>query len=232
MGAHDARSGGAVGTTTRTTWRIAGEELGSCNCAWGCPCQFNALPTRGFCQGVAVCAIREGRFGDIRLDGVRFAILLSFPGAVHEGNGSRQLIVDEGAAPEQREALIALATGAHGGLLFEIFAAVAPDVREPLSLPIRLAVDRERRTGVVEIPGIAEIRAEPIRNPVTGEEHRARIVLPEGFEFKEAEVGNSTRLSVTSAAPLSYAYEDTYAQFNAFDWSSDPAPLQTSRKGG
>jgi hypothetical protein len=209
-----------MGTATKTNFRIAGEELGSCNCAWGCPCQFNAHPTNGFCEALVVCDIHEGHFGDIPLDGVRFAVLLHFPGAVHEGNGSLQLVVDEGATLDQREAVAAMTSGAHGGLLFEIFAAVAPDRRENLVLPIALESDRERRTGSVTIHGIGEIRAEPIRNPVTGEEHRARIVLPKGFEYNEAEVGNAVRLSVTSDAPLAFAHENTYAQFNAFDWSN------------
>jgi hypothetical protein len=28
-------------------WEIHGMEFGSCNCAYGCPCQFNALPWLG-----------------------------------------------------------------------------------------------------------------------------------------------------------------------------------------
>ena len=28
---------------------------------------------------------------------------------------------------------------------------------------------------------------EPIRNPITDDEHRARVVLPKGFEYREAE---------------------------------------------
>jgi hypothetical protein len=200
---------------------MTGEELGSCNCAWGCPCQFNAHPTNGFCEALVVCDIREGHFGDVSLDGVRFAVLLHFPGALHEGNGSLQRVVDERATQEQREAIEEIASGAHGGALFEIFAAIAPDVRETLYLPIVIESDRERRTGAVRIPGIGESRAEPIRNPVTGEEHRARIVLPGGFEYTEAEVGNTVRVSVTSDAPLAFTHENTYAQFNAFDWGND-----------
>jgi hypothetical protein len=209
-----------MGTATTTSWRMAGEELGSCNCSWGCPCQFNANPTNGFCEAMVVCDVREGHFGEVSLAGVRFAVLLHFPGALHEGNGSLQLIVDETATADQREALAAITSGAHGGTLFQIFAAIAPDVREMLFLPITLESDRERRTGQARIPGIGELEAEPIKNPVTGEEHRARIVLPEGFEYKEAEVGNAVRVSVTSAAPLAFAHENTYAQFNAFDWSA------------
>ena len=36
------------------TWEIKGREFGSCNCNYGCPCQFNALPTHGHCRALAV----------------------------------------------------------------------------------------------------------------------------------------------------------------------------------
>jgi hypothetical protein len=61
---------------------------------------------------------------------------------------------------------------------------------------------------------------EPILNPVTGEEHRARIVLPNGFEYKEAEVGNTVSFEVKAPQKLAMHHQNTYAQFNAFDWSN------------
>ena len=103
---------------------------------------------------------------------------------------------------------------------FEIFSAVCPHKREPIVAPITVESDRERRTAVIRIPGLGESRIEPIKNPVTGEEHRARIVLPNGFEYQEAEVGNTVSLTVTAAAPLTFAHQNTYAQLNAFDWSN------------
>jgi hypothetical protein len=199
---------------------MAGEEVAGCNCDWGCPCQFNALPTKGRCDGMAGIEIREGNYGSVRLDGVRFAELFWFPGAVHEGNGTYQLILDEGTTPEQRDALRTITSGAAGGMPFEIFAAVSPNKLEPLVAPITFECDRERRRAVVSVAGIGELRTEPIKNPVTGDEHRARIVLPEGFEFKEAEMANSALLRVASAAPLAFEHSGTYAQLNAFNWSN------------
>ena len=52
---------------TKIKWRIAGEEVGNCNCSWGCPCQFNALPTNQDCAALIACQISDGYFGDIRL---------------------------------------------------------------------------------------------------------------------------------------------------------------------
>ena len=31
-------------------WEIKAREFGNCNCDYGCPCQFNALPTHGHCR--------------------------------------------------------------------------------------------------------------------------------------------------------------------------------------
>jgi hypothetical protein len=208
-----------MGTTTTTPWRLVGEEVASCNCAWGCPCQFNALPTHGRCEGLAVVQIDEGHFGDTRLDGVRFARIFWFPGAVHEGNGIRQLIIDAQATPAQREALVALDSGAHGGAYWEIFAAVSPAVLAPVVAPIHLAVDRERRRATVRIPEVGDIEVEPIKNPVMGEEHRARIVLPQGFEFHEAEMGNAVVLRANAGDRVRFEHHHTYTQLCAIDWS-------------
>jgi uncharacterized protein DUF1326 len=32
-------------------WHLAGTVLVSCNCDWGCPCNFSACPTNDKCQG-------------------------------------------------------------------------------------------------------------------------------------------------------------------------------------
>jgi hypothetical protein len=205
---------------TKIKWRIAGEKVASCNCSWGCPCQFNALPTTGRCEAIGAHLINDGYYGKTRLDGVRYAGVVWWPGPIHEGNGVRLLIIDEQATKEQREALIALDSGQHGGTIFEIFAAVCPNSIEPLVAPIIFNVDREKRRATIRIPGLIESDVEPIKNPATGEEHRARIVLPNGFEFKEAEMGNTVRCRVSAGDKLTFELKNTYAQLNAFDWSN------------
>jgi hypothetical protein len=211
----------AAAPATKTTWRIVGEVVVSCNCAWGCPCQFNALPTHHFCEAIATSEIEHGHFGDTSLDDVKYAQIFHWDGAVHEGNGWRQLILDAGSTQEQRAAIVALTSGTQGHPAFEIFAAMTPNVLEPIVAPIELEHDREKRQARVWIAGIAECQVEPIRNPVTGEEHRARIDLPNGFEFKLAEVGNSVHWRTTAGPHLSMEHENTFASLAHFDWSSD-----------
>ena len=57
---------------SRIKWRIRGEEVVSCDCSWGCPCQFNGLPTNGRCEAIAAFDIHQGHYADVRLDGIRF----------------------------------------------------------------------------------------------------------------------------------------------------------------
>jgi hypothetical protein len=92
-------------------WEIKGTEFANCNCIYACPCQFNALPDKGFCEAVAGYQIHQGHFGDVPLDGLRAVGIWHWPGAVHEGNGSMQLIIDERADANQRDALVKILSG-------------------------------------------------------------------------------------------------------------------------
>ena len=91
------------------------------------------------------------------------------------------------------------------GGYWEVFAAVCPDRRETLTAPIDFEVDRERRVASLHVGDLLEARAEPITNPVTGEEHRAQIVLPEGFEYNTAEMANTVFARSSAEEPLGHA---------------------------
>jgi hypothetical protein len=206
-------------TATRTPWRIAADEVATCNCAWGCPCQFNALPTKGRCEALVAVRIREGHFGTTPLGGVTFSAAYWWPGPIHEGNGIVQLAIDEKATADQRAALLAITSGQQGGTFFEIFASVVSTAYDPIYVPIEFETDREKRVARLTVPGLGEFRAEPIRNPFTGEEHRARIQLPGGFEYTEAEMGNCVMNSATLGEKR-IDNQNTYAQFASVDWSN------------
>jgi len=195
-------------------WRIKGTELANCNCSYGCPCQFNALPTHGDCRAAVGYEIEEGHFGAVRLDGLRMALMASWPGPIHQGNGTMQLVIDERADATQRDALIKIMTGAETddmATMWWVFSAMAPNKLEPLFRPIEISIDVDARQGHFRVPGIVETTGEPIRNPVTGAEHRARIDLPHGFEYRVAEMGSATtRATAAIALP---GLENTYGQF-------------------
>lgn len=195
-------------------WRIKGREFVNCNCAYGCPCQFNALPTHGDCHGIGATQIDQGHFGEVKLDGLRSIVMMSWPGAIHEGNGTTQLIIDERADPDQREALLTVLSGEEtepGATQWSVFDSTMSTRLDPLFKPIELELDVPARTARVAVPDMIEMKGEPIRNPVTGETHRARIDLPDGFEYLVAEMGSGST-KATGAIKLDLV--DSYGQFN------------------
>ena len=171
-------------------WRLAGEWVKNCNCAFGCPCDFNALPTHGNCQGLLGMHITQGHFGDVRLDGISFFVVVDFPGPLHEGNGTVQPVIDERATPQQREALFGILSGQNSaeGTIFHIFSLIVGKMLDPIFAPIRFEFDMPGRRAKISVPGVLETENEPIKNPVTGAPHRIQVVMPEGFEHRAAEV--------------------------------------------
>lgn len=204
---------------SKMVWRLRGEQIATCGCDWACPCQFMGLPNRGNCQAFIGFEVHDGHFGDTRLDGLRVAAAYSWPGPIHEGKGSVQPVIDERADPAQREALLAILGGTAGGGPFEVYASVTPNVEMPLFLPIVFESEREKRVARLAAPGVGSVHTQPIKNPVTGENHRVRIDLPDGFEYKQAEIGDAVAMHGRIGA-IHFEFEHSYAQLNAFDWGN------------
>jgi hypothetical protein len=76
------------------TFRLAGDVLIACNCDWGCPCNFNARPSRGFCQGGWIWTFERGQVDDVAVDGLGVALFAKWPGAIHEGGGRAACYID------------------------------------------------------------------------------------------------------------------------------------------
>jgi hypothetical protein len=194
-------------------WEIKATEFGNCNCNYSCPCQFNALPDKGFCEAVLGFQIHQGHFGDVQLDGLRAIGIYHYPGPVHEGNGSMQLIIDERADASQRDALVKIMSGQETedmATMWWIYSTMSTTKHEPMFHSITLDVDVDARTARLEVPKLVLAVGQPIRNPVTGAEHRVRIDFPQSFEFRLAEIGSGTS---KTAGPIALDLKDTYGQF-------------------
>jgi len=155
--------------------------------------------------------IDEGYFGDVRLDGMKWAGVVVWPGPIHEGHGELQPVLDEASTPEQREALLKIMAGEEtepGATFFQVFASMIDKVREPLFRPIEFEADIARATGRFRVAGLVDSTVEPIRNPVTGAPHFAKLTLRSGFEFTEAEFASST---VKATAPISLDWSGRHA---------------------
>jgi hypothetical protein len=196
-----------------TPWKIKATELVNCTCEYGCNCQFNGLPDKGYCHAVAGIQIHEGHYGSTRLDGLRLAAIFKWPAAIHEGNGEAIAFVDAAASDQQRDALLKIMTGQDTdpfATMFAVYAATVTKMHPPVFTQIDLDVDVDARRGRIFVDGYIETTGEPIRNPVTGAESRAQIVLPHGFEYAVADIGSA---SSRTKAPVIVEIDSKYGQF-------------------
>ncbi len=180
---------------SKPSWSIKGTHFANCNCDFGCPCQFNALPTDGTCKAIVAWDIEQGYYNDISLDGLKVATLYSWENPIHEGQGQMQVIIEDKATEEQRKALVDLMNGEctePGKIMIQIYRSMCEKVHDPIFAPIEMSINLEARTAHIKVDGVIETTLEPIKNPVTGAEHRARFDLPNGKEFNSAEVASGT----------------------------------------
>ena len=142
-----------------TNWTIHGREFVNCNCSYGCPCQFNGLPTHGYCQAVAGMEIEQGHHGATKLDGLKFVAIFRWPGAIHEGKGEAAVVVDERATEVQRGAVLRIICGQDtkpGATIFNVFASTLEKLHDPIFAPIDFQVDVAGRQARLVVPGVTE----------------------------------------------------------------------------
>ena len=190
-------------SAAKAKWNLEADYIQACNCDYGCPCQFSAPPTRGDCQGMGAWRITRGQFGEVKLDGLGFAFAAHWPKAIHEGNGTVARFFDQYANPQQRDALMQIASGRAGGLPFEIIAHTFSKILEPRYVPFKFNING--RDSSVQVGDAISAALEPIKNPVTGEPESVRIEHGTGFTFKQAECVSAARMQV-NAGELKYSW--------------------------
>ncbi|GAC1574721.1 MAG: DUF1326 domain-containing protein [Sphingomicrobium sp.] len=194
-------------------WEFKGRELFNCSCDYGCNCQFSGLPDKGHCYAVGGIQIDEGHFGETRLDGLRVGAIYKWPGPIHEGHGELQGFIDGRGDEAQREALVKILMGKDTdpfATMFAVYAAMVEKVHPPVFTEIDLELDIDARRGRMKIENYVELTGEPLRNKVSGEEARAQIRLPAGFEYEVADIGSA---SSRTTGPMVVELSDTYGQF-------------------
>jgi hypothetical protein len=207
-----------VGETEVPRWSMKGSLLGACNCEWGCPCNFDAPPTGGYCDGIYALAIDEGRVGDVSLDGVKFVFGGHSPGPIHEGGGTEVLVIDDAATPQQAQAIERLWRGGGVGMPFDVFASVTETHLGPVRAPIEVKLDGIRSEVRVGGGDIYDLALGRIRNPVSGEEEELYLDKPTGFTSLRSELGTSTRATF-AAEGLSFDNSGKYAEYAEFAYS-------------
>ena len=195
-------------------WKLKGQALIACNCDWGCPCNFNALPTKGKCEGGWTWHVDEGSADGVALNGLNFSVYVNWPGAIHHGNGEALVLIDERADPAQRAAIETLIGGKVGGP-WGVLAWTWPTIHGPYATGYDVVFDgiNSRLT----CGEYLDVAGGPIRNPVTGAESHPGIVLPQGIIVKQADLGASTRFRVSGG--IEYDHTGQYLAVGPFDYA-------------
>ncbi len=167
-------------------WRMEAEYIQSCNCDYGCPCNFNALPTNENCEALVAYKIKQGNFGNTVIDGVTFAWGLWWPKAIHMGNGIGELYVDTRATPEQVKAIEEITSGKHGGGVFMVFPSTLTETRPTVITDIEFEYDAYDAWFTIE--GAGRVKSQHIKNPITNESWEGEVLMPGGIVFKRGTV--------------------------------------------
>jgi hypothetical protein len=211
-------------------WVFKSETYDNCNCAMNCGCQFNLPSTRGYCQSAFIGRIVEGHFNQTPLTGLNWAGLYKWPGEIKDGNGKRQIVLDERADAAQRRALETIISGracAPFSNIFSVFASTCSEFCKTLFLPINLTADLEGRTARVEIPNILKSSASPKINEFNGEPFHVALARPSGsFEFTYAELGLG---STSVIGEMEMSFEGTWAHFCIHHFNQDGMVRERSR---
>jgi hypothetical protein len=195
-------------------WTLKGTALIACNCDYGCPCNFNARPTTGQCEGGWIWNIESGSVNDVPLDALTFSLIARWPGAIHEGNGEAIALVDERADPRQRQAMDTLLSGTVGGP-WGVLGWTWPKRHDTLALPYDVTLDGIRSRA--SAGDVLEFESTLIKNPVSGAEVHPGMVLPEGIIVKRGDLGRSKVFRVSRGVPMDHSGK--YTAVGRFEYS-------------
>lgn len=201
---------------------MKGSLLGPCNCDWGCPCNFDAPPTYGNCDGIYVYFVAEGRYGDVSLDRLKYAQAGSSPGPIHLGNMTSVLIVDEASTEGQREAVEILWKTGRAGLPFDVWHAVTSTWLDTIVAPIELELSGIHSRVRIGHGDLCEIEIARIRNPVTDEEEEIYLDKPTGFTSTRSELGTSTVFRLDCSG-FQWDYSGKYAEYAQYEYAGPPS---------
>ncbi len=203
-------------------WVFKSETYDNCNCDVNCGCQFNLPTTHGFCQSAYAGTVVEGHFNDTPLEGLNWAALYKWPGEIADGNGKRQIVIDERADEAQRIAIERIISGeacAPLSNVYAVYGSTCSEFCETLFLPINLEANFDLKTARVDIPGVLKGSGRPIINGFSGEPFHVALARSSGsIEFTHADIVLG-ETSVTG--DMEMAFEDSFAIFCVHHFNQD-----------
>jgi hypothetical protein len=121
-------------------YELEGRILEVCDCNVLCPCWIGEDPDNGTCDAVVAYHIDAGTVDGVDVSGRTYASVTHIPGNIFQGEWKVAAFVDDGATPEQQEAMLNVFTGKLGGPL-EDFAQLIGEVVSVERAPIIFTVE-------------------------------------------------------------------------------------------
>jgi len=202
----------------KTPYRVKADSVEACNCQHGCNCQFAGFPNEGKCEFIIGYTVKDGRVGNVSLNGFRAVVAAKYPKAIHEGNGHVVLFVDEKASDEQVNAFVSILSGKLGGMPWEALAGTIGTFEGPIKKPIEITAAGEK--SLVRVPGAIELQLTPFVDVKSGKEKEVHITYPKGGFF-----WNDARVATTSAmraqhGGLQLEWPGKYAAAAEVNWTN------------
>lgn len=202
-------------------WTLKGDWFDVCKCTIPCPCTFAQLPTTGDCEGILAWHIREGRYGELRLDGLNLVGVSSFEGNVWDGaKAVMGLYMDARADERQRQALATIFGGEAGGWP-GFFAQVIGDFRGIEYVPIEFDLADDLAYWTAKVPGRVSARGDALSGPTTLPGQRVQTMNPPGCETGPNGVatwGTATE-SKAEGFGMQFEWVGRSSKHIPFDWS-------------
>jgi hypothetical protein len=166
--------------------------------------------------------IREGEYGDIRLDDLNVLAVSLFDGNIWAGEArlTLGLYIDVRADERQREALQKVFSGQAGGFMATL-AELVGEVRGLEFVPITFEVAGDLAYWRAEVPGKVVAAAEALSGPTTPPGARVQLLNPPGSEVGPGQV--ATWGKATANRVEAYGFRWNWAGKSSkhipFDWT-------------
>ncbi|MFI2434497.1 DUF1326 domain-containing protein [Streptomyces sp. NPDC018693] len=204
-------------------WHVSGDWFDTCKCSVPCPCSFAQPPTEGDCEGVLVWHVRQGHYGDVRLDDLNVLMVSSFVGNVwaEHSDAYGAVFLDERADGAQREALQMIFGGQAGSWPTQMFTMLAGEMRGMEVAPVHVEIDEDLGGWRATVPGKVEASGEALSGPTTPEGARVQTTNLPGSETGPGQLATWGRATAdrVDAFGFQWGREGRSSKHITFDWS-------------
>jgi hypothetical protein len=204
-------------------WRLTGDWFDVCRCRVPCGCTFAQPPDEDQCDGILAWHVREGKYGDVGLDGLNVVMVGTFQGNIWAGEATNSFagfFFDERADEPQREALQTIFGGQAGGWPAG-FAELIDEVRGIEFAPIDFEIADDLGYWRVEVPGKARGSAEALTGPTTPDGARVQVHNPPGAEVGPGQIATwaTAKEDEVEAFGFKWSWPGRSSKHFPFDWS-------------